>query len=792
MVERGSPAVAAYRCPACDAAVDPLRAGRVALLGVRFLYFCDQRCKTAYFADPARSSGPVISTEIATAEPPPVALAPVIAEPPPVAIAPEPEPAPEREPELELPPPVALAVTPAPPPVVVRIAPERAEVASDDPPPATLRTPSSDPPPVVEEEAPRSMPLRAWSNRALTETAPLSTTATERGRTPRSLPAVVLAGGVASGLLSLGAALLGSGNAVRLALAGVAVAATTAHAFLVPSDASDAWRPARLLPLYGSFAVAVYAYVTFGGGGAHLVACGVGAAAMLLVERVVVAAKAQLRAKRERIHDALESTASLADGTHVAGSSVRAGDVFVVADGAVIPADGIVAGGEGVVSPFVDATVDVPKREGDVVVAGARVLEGTLRVTATAGGNERAYARALTDAVRPDVGAPLVRLAARGAREGALVVFVLVALATYGTGAPLPSAIGNGFAAMLALGAGGVAAAVAVEHARAHLRALSHGVLHRDAEAFELAGSVSRAVVCARGTLLLGEPEILSVEPLGGASESDVLALASAIATGWTHPFGIALLHHARERGVKTPAFRSVMHQGSGAVGVDSGGARVVLGRRPFLLSEKISVAVADAAVTAHEEQGRSVLLLARGDRLVGIVAMQDGLRAGARAAIQRLHDADVEPVLLSGESRETCEMLGRSLDIDNLRPDVARGERAQAVRSLGEGGDVVAVLGTPALDEEALGAADVGVAIGAAGQAAEGAVVLASADVRDAVLALVLPKIARERSRTALALGIAPGVGYALALSFGLLSPAVAPLALLLGASLAILYAKE
>jgi cation transport ATPase len=777
------PAAAGHRCPACDAPVDALRAGRVALIGARFLYFCDAKCKTAYFADPARASGPVISTEIATAEPPRVAPAPLAVAP----LEPVAEPLAEPPSAPELP----ADVTVPPPPVTLRAPVSEVARAARI---AELVAPTSDPPPDVtlEDDAPRSMPLRAWSNRSATETAPMSTTGPGQARAPRSMPALVLAIGVASGLLSLGAALLGSGGVVRLALAAFAIAATTVHAFVVPRDPSDPSRVARLLPLYGSFAIALQSQLTVGGGGAHLVACGVGAAAMLLVERVVVRAKEQLAAKRVRVHDALESTASMADGTHIAGSAVRAGDVFVVADGAVVAADGVVVAGEAVVSPHVDATVDVTKREGDVIVAGARVLAGTLRITASFGGPERAYARALGERGRPDVSAPLVRLALRGAREGGFVVFALVALATFGTGANLPNALGNGFAAMLALGASGVAAAVAVEHARAHLRALSHGVVHRDAVAFERAGNVSRAVVCARGTLLLGEPEILSVEALAGATESEVLALASAIATGWTHPFGVALLHHAKSHGVRAASFRSVIHQGSGATGVDSGGTRLVLGRRPFLLSEKISVAVADAAVTAHEEQGRSVLLLARGDRLVGIVAMQDGLRAGARAAIQRLHDADVEPVLLSGESRETCEMLGRSLDIDNLRPDVARGERAQAVKSLGEGGDVVAVIGTPALDEEALGAADVAVAIGAAGSATEHAVVLASADVRDAVLGLVLPKIARERSRTALALGLSPGVAFALASSFGLLSPAVAPLALLLGASLAILYAKE
>ncbi|CAN5449540.1 hypothetical protein BH09MYX1_BH09MYX1_10980 [soil metagenome] len=770
-------------CPACEKAVDALRAGRVAFVGARFLYFCDATCKTAYFTDGAgHFAAPAISTEIATAEPPRVAPA--------AELVPATPSAPAATPIVETLKPRVPSVRRITAPIVT----DAIEAS-----PTTLRARAIDVGRVEDvdpEEPPRSIPLRPWSSAKsiTTEVEPMpASTTTLRARRARSIPAVVLAVGVASGFLSLGAALLGGGGILRFVLAIVAVAAATLHAIIVPQDPSDVWRPARLIPLYGELAIALHARLSSDGGEAYLVACGAGAAAMLLVERVLLRAKDQLAAKRARIADALRGTATMVDGTHVAADAVRAGDVFVVSEGAVVPADGVVLSGEAVVSPYVEASVDVPKRDGDIVVAGARVLSGTLRVSASFGGNERAFARALSLRGRPDVSAPLVRIAARAAREGGVVVLVLVGLATYGTGASLWAALGNGFAAMLAFGASGVVGAACVEHARAHLRALGHGIVIRDASTFERAGMVSRAVVCARGTLLLGEPEILAIEPVGNASETDFLVLAAAMSVGWTHPFGVALLHHASTRGVRPPSFRSVIHQGSGAVAVDASGVRIVLGRRPFLLSEKISVAVVDAAVRAHEEQGRSVLLVAKGDRVTGIIAMQDGLRSGARAAIQRLHDADIEPVLLSGESRETCEMRGRSLDIDNLRPDVARGERAEAVRSLAEGGDIVATIGTPALDEEALGAADVTVALGTDGSATtEHPITIASHDVRDAVLALVLPRIARERSRTALALGLAPGVAFALAVSFGILSPAVAPISLLLGASLAILYAKE
>ena len=71
---------------------------------------------------------------------------------------------------------------------------------------------------------------------------------------------------------------------------------------------------------------------------------------------------------------------------------------------------------------------------------------------------------------------------------------------------------------------------------------------------------------------------------------------------------------------------------------------------------------------------------------------------------------------LLSGESRETCNTIGRALDIDHLRPEVLPGDRRAEVLALGEGGSVVSVIGHPSADDQALGAAGVAVAMGAAG----------------------------------------------------------------------------
>jgi P-type E1-E2 ATPase len=265
---------------------------------------------------------------------------------------------------------------------------------------------------------------------------------------------------------------------------------------------------------------------------------------------------------------------------------------------------------------------------------------------------------------------------------------------------------------------------------------------------------------------------------------ASVLALAAGAETAATHPFAAAILRAARARGIRPDHVRNAtVHAGLGVTALSSTGERLVVGGRGIMLEEKIGVAVADARVTELEAQGRSVLLVALGERLVGLIALQDGLRQGARAAVQKLLDARVEPVLVSGEARDTCEALGRALDIEHLRPGVLPADRGAEVRALAEGGSVVAVVGHPAGDDGALGAADVAVAMGAAGATpGEWAVALASDDVRDAASAIGIPHATRDRVRAGMALGLAPPVMALLAIGFGVAPFFVAPLAALVG----------
>jgi P-type E1-E2 ATPase len=207
------------------------------------------------------------------------------------------------------------------------------------------------------------------------------------------------------------------------------------------------------------------------------------------------------------------------------------------------------------------------------------------------------------------------------------------------------------------------------------------------------------------------------------------------------------------------------------------------------MLKEHVSVASAERKVGELEALGRLVLWVALGGRLIGLVGLQDGLRPGARAAVQHVLDVGVEPVLLSGDARETCEALGRALDVEHVRPEVPPAERGDVIRRLADGGATTAVAGHSSIDDVALAAAHVSIALASAGStSSEWSVQLASDDVRDAAYAIRLAHDARRDARLSLLLTVAPAALASLITALGLSGPLLPPLAAATGAFAALL----
>lgn len=462
-------------------------------------------------------------------------------------------------------------------------------------------------------------------------------------------------------------------------------------------------------------------------------------------------------------------------------SRVRAGQEIVVGEGEVVAVDGVVQGGEAFVVLHPTARTPVRRLAGDALLAGARVVEGEVRVLVSRVGDERALVRPASFG-EPGTrrSAPLTTLAARLTRWGGLLALVGAAggvLLTAGDGG-LASQLSAAAAVLLAAPLVAIRRASEAPYVAAAATAAERGVAFSSARTLDRAGRTAVAALCTHGTVTEGDPEVVEVHAIGETRVEPLVALvAGAEAAAEGHPIARAIQRFAEAQGLPPESVRRASSSpGRGVTAVSPQGQELVVGNRALLLDEGVSVAIADADAARAEERGHTVVFVGLEGRIRAVISLRDEDRLGARAAVQRLIDLGVEVVLISGDHRGTVESLARHLDIGHVKAELMPDERGAEVRRLRETGGVVATVGRPGHDDAALAAADVQIVLGAAGAAeSERAVSLTSEDVRDAAAALWLARAARRaawRGTMVATVGGAALVGLA---ALGVAAPAVA-----------------
>jgi Cu+-exporting ATPase len=773
------PMVDPVACSGCGKLIDPLRAGHVAIFDLRFHFFCNFNvCRAVFLGDA------------------------------PAAPSPAPRP-PVREEALGL----------------------GLDQLSDAILPAYAPAPDLDLPDVPAHGEDRAL-VEPIAQTILSEEPPF-----HDPNEQRDIGALLLVMAIVAGSLAVSLTLAGEARLVvvsRIILAAVGVGMLLGRAATTVRDACDPHPGPVLGSSTLSLAVAIWATLgkdrALGAEAASLAGILVTAAAVSAW--LAESARRQVNAERAWIENALAVPGRRvvgegeieADAANDPGSDrraakpavapkekvfdLRSGEQLVVETGEVVPVDVTITGGDVEVLPWIGATTPARRRTGDPVVAGARVVRGRLRGICTWAGHDRAFARMLVDPRRrADTLAPIAQASLALAERWAIVAAAIGAVAAAVAHRNAIEIAMTTVAVHAALATSVIASIAATHVARGILLGLRRGIVYKSADAWDRAGRVAVAVFSARGTILLGEPELAELESVANASRgsafasatgkldpSQILAFAAGAERSESHPIAAAIVRAARTRGLRPDGVRNPnTDAGMGVTAVSSSGEELCVGSRSLMMDRRISIASAETRIAELESLGRTVVLVALGSRLVGLLGLQDGLRPGARAAVQHLLDAQIEPVLMSGDSRETCEAIGRSLDIDHIRPEVLPAGRASEVRSLIESGLSVAVLGHAGVDEAALGAADVAVALAAAGSTpGDFAITLASDDVRDAALALALAHRARNEARLGLALAAVPALIGAAAISLALLPPAFAPIASLLGGAMAVAHVKR
>src|SRR5512139_250315 len=400
----------------------------------------------------------------------------------------------------------------------------------------------------------------------------------------------------------------------------------------------------------------------------------------------------------------------------VSVNQLRPEEVFIVRPGESIPVDGKVLEGASSVDEAMLTGESLPqaKQAGDTVYAATVNQGGVLRCSAVAVGS-RTQLAAIIRLVEQAQGskAPIQKLADQISAIFVPTVLVLAALtftAWWLLGAGFATALINAVSVLViacpcALGLATPTAVVVATGRAAHA-----GILVKDAAALENAHKLSVLVVDKTGTLTEGKPALTDLLPADGIAPDELLRLASSLAQSSTHPLSRALLEHAQGSQLQLAATDSYEEKSGSGLRAEIKGATYLLGSPAFIAQS--GIALDDAQIGTLQQQGKSVIAVARGNTLLGSIAFAATLRDSSRAAVQRLHEMGIRVVMLSGDNTATAQAIAASAGIREFCAEVLPQDKAEHVQKFKAEGLLVGMVGDGINGAPALGAADVSFAM--------------------------------------------------------------------------------
>jgi P-type Cu+ transporter len=356
------------------------------------------------------------------------------------------------------------------------------------------------------------------------------------------------------------------------------------------------------------------------------------------------------------------------------------------------------------------------------VAGGSINAEGTLTVRTSAVGTETTLARVIRMVESAQAAkAPIQRIVDRVSAVFVPVVLAIALLAFLGWIATTGDAERALIAAVAVLViacpcALGLATPTAIMAGTGI--AARHGILVKDAQALEVARSVTAVAFDKTGTLTEGKPSLVAVEPAAGMRRDEVIRLAAALQATSAHPLAVAVLGQARAERLPVPQARDGRALPGRGVQAAVGGQVLALGSSRLLDELGLEAGPLAGHAQRLEREGRTISWLARMESdagpatLLGLLAFGDNLKATAFAAVARLRELGIRTVLLTGDNRGSAEAVARALRIDEVRAEVLPGEKAAVVQALRAAGHVVAMVGDGINDAPALAAAHVGIAM--------------------------------------------------------------------------------
>ncbi|MCR5715218.1 MAG: heavy metal translocating P-type ATPase [Lachnospiraceae bacterium] len=450
-------------------------------------------------------------------------------------------------------------------------------------------------------------------------------------------------------------------------------------------------------------------------------------AAMILT---LITVGKMLEAKSKgRTTDALKGLMALAaksanvirDGSevNVPIEQVRKGDVFVVRPGEHIPVDGVILEGESAINEaaLTGESIPVDKSAGDSVSAATLNQSGFLKCEATRVGEDTTLAQIIqmvSDAAATK--APIAKIADKVSGIFVPTVIAIAALTILiwlFAGESFGYALARGIAVLVISCPCALGLATPVAIMVGNGLGAKNGIMFKTAASLEETGRTQIVVLDKTGTITKGEPQVTDILPAEGVSTELLLQMAKGLEAKSEHPLAKAICNDPEVQKLTLPEvteFRALPGNGLSAV-ID--GENVVGGNLNLIRKD---AEVPEALITASLNlagAGKTPLFFARGNRVLGLIAVADVIKEESPQAIKELKDLGIHVVMLTGDHEKTAQAIGEQVGVSEVIAGVLPDGKEAVIRKLQKYGKVTMV-GDGINDAPALTAAQIGIAIGA------------------------------------------------------------------------------
>lgn len=394
-------------------------------------------------------------------------------------------------------------------------------------------------------------------------------------------------------------------------------------------------------------------------------------------------------------------------------------DVFVVRPGESIPVDGVILEGSSAVNEaaLTGESIPVDKAAGDRISAATVNQSGFIKCKATRVGEDTTLSQIIkmvSDAAATK--APIAKIADRVSGvfvPAVITISIITTMIWLLTGHEFGYALARGISVLVISCPCALGLATPVAIMVGNGMGAKNGILFKTAVSLEEAGKIQIVALDKTGTITSGQPEVTDILPAEGITEKELLTLAYALEKKSEHPLAKAVLEKAFALGLTAPEvtdFQALTGNGlSAALGSD----KLIGGSMKYIST---LVPVSNALMSQAEklaEAGKTPLLFARNNQLLGIIAVADVIKPDSPQAVKELQSMGIHVVMLTGDNERTARAIGAQAGVDQVIAGVLPDGKESVIRSLKEKGKV-AMVGDGINDAPALTRADIGIAIGA------------------------------------------------------------------------------